>query len=180
MKEVKELQISGLDGTFHLKPMPLLKGLKLCRKIETMIVKALKSVDAVKEPLLELILGGTESDVDNEELVQMVRGANIEKIMEVFLEVLTIMSDSEFEQFVFEMLSTCQYVRKGTGAIDFTEKSALDVAFGGNIASVYQVLYAIMEYNNFTPFAIAGIGNRIRQIGSSIVLAGKEAPLQNS
>lgn len=182
MKKTQDLIINGIEGKFILKAMPLSQGLLLCRKIENMILTALKATDSIKEPIIDLIFGG--ADVDNMsdgEFIGTLRKANIENVMKVFSEVLNTMSPTEFVKFTKDMTQSCQFIGDGVGAIDFTSSpDKLEEIFAGNIASIYILLFKIMEYNNFTPFAFASIGERIKTMFISNEPAQTEESSENS
>lgn len=179
MKESMRLRVEGYEGEFIVNPMPLDKGLKLCRTVDLMILRALKALDTLKEPIIKLILDGDMGDVTDEEIIGVVKNANIERVMEVFIEVIQTLDSDELLRFVQAMLSNVQYLSKDAGALDFSEMSTINRIFGGNISSIYRVMFAVMKYNNFTPFAIGGIGSLLKQTDSSTVPDQKVKPSAN-
>ena len=180
MKYAEKATITGFSGEFEFNPIPLSKALKLNRKIEKMTFNALKALESLKEPIIDFFLSSGDGEVSDAELVSMAKGANIEKLMEVGEQVFSTMNDDEFLQFVKDVLQNTKYISGEFGAIDVTDPSHFDKIFAGNVAGIYPVLFKAMKYNNFTPFAIAGIGNVIAKIGFSSVPAENQSPSENS
>lgn len=174
MKDQKEVLIKGFEGKFLFNPIPLNKALKLNRKIEKMTLNALKSLEALKAPLVDLLLSDKASDVSDAELAEIIKSTNVEKLIEVMEKVFGTLSDDEFETFVKELLYSTKFVAAGVGAIELSEDSTFQRVFAGNVAGIYPVIFEAMKYNNFTPFALAGIGNLIKKIGFSPVPAGDQ------
>jgi hypothetical protein len=172
MKAPFKTKIEGFEGEFEFCPIPLSKALKLNRKIEKMTLNALKSLEALKAPLVDLILSeGSEEGVTDQELSNMVMSTDIEKLMEVGEKIFSTLSDDEFEQFVKDLLSSSKYIVVGLGAVDITDDKHFSQIFSGNVAGIYPVIFQSMKYNNFTPFALAGIGNVMKKIGFSPLVA---------
>jgi len=180
MKSTEKVKITGFAGEFEFSPIPLSKALKLNRKIERMTFNALKALESLKEPLIDFFLSSGDGDVSDEELVGMAKGANIERLMEVGEQVFSTMNDDEFLQFVKDVLQATKYISNEFGAIEVCDPSHFDRIFAGNVAGIYPVLFKAMKYNNFTPFAIAGIGNAMKKIGFSSVPAESQNPSENS
>lgn len=171
MKESQKIKIEGFVGEFEFNPIPLSKALKLNRKIEKMTLNALKSLEALKAPLVDLFLSGSGADVSDQELANMIKSTDVEKLVEVGDKIFSTLSDDEFEVFVKDLLSYTKYTAVGLGVVDLCDDKMFQHVFSGNVAGIYPVIFQSMKYNNFTPFALAGIGNVMKKIGFSPVVA---------
>jgi hypothetical protein len=179
MKSKETVKMKGFTGEFEYSPIPLSKALKLNRKIERMTLNALKALESLKEPLVDFFLSeGTEAT--DGEIINMAKKANLEKLMEVGEQVFSTMDDEEFLQFVKDILQNTKYISSEFGAIDVTDAQYFDQIFAGNVAGIYPVLFKAMKYNNFTPFAIVGIGNVMDKIGFSSVPTQDQSTSENS
>jgi hypothetical protein len=180
MKESLEVQIEGIKGKFQINPIPLTRALKLNRKVERLTINALKALESLKEPLIDMFLSDGSDDVSDEEMIDMLRKANIEKTLGVIQEVISTMNDAEFEQFIKEMFKDVKCVVEGLGAVEVTDDQYFDKIFAGAVASIYPLLYEVMKYNNFTPFAVAGIGKLMNKINGSTMPAEKASDSENT
>jgi hypothetical protein len=50
---------------------------------------------------------------------------------------------------------------KGQPPIEISDDNDIDAVFRGDILTIYKLLYKIMEYNQFSPFAVVGGGRKI-------------------
>jgi hypothetical protein len=134
--EVEKVIINNKE--FNLTPLPVMRALKLDKKVISLI--------------LPLFSGIEEFDLDAE--------VDITKMISAFSDSLSKMPDQEYQEFILNMLSTTIYCPSGGTPMEFNSEDSLR-AFQGDIISLYKLLWEIMKYNKFSPFAVVGGGNQM-------------------
>lgn len=131
MLEPKEVEIDGVK--FILNPLKGFTALYLDKKVITLltpVIKGFKSLD-------------TNIDL----------GAAIDG----FGTALDGMGEEDYKKFVLSLLSTVQVMAPNKPPIEI-DVNTLDSVFAGKALVLYQLMFEIMRYNNFTPFALLGRG----------------------
>lgn len=142
MIQPKEITLDG--ERFYMQPLPLLRALCLDKKILTLIAPIVGSMD----------LSGISLDAEIE----------FDKIFESASTVLGKLSDEEFEKLVLDLLRSTLYIPEGETQQEITSK-VLNTVFSGNLLLIYKLMFEVMRFNKFTPFAMAGGGNLTSKIG---------------
>ena len=130
MLEPKNITIE--DKEFNLNPLKIRTALRLDKKVISLILP---------------LLGGVK-DLDSE--------INLGSALGKFSESLNALPDNEYEAFTNELFSTVTYLPKGEAPVELNQ--AMDIAFQGNITSVYKLMWEIMKYNKFSPFELMAGG----------------------
>lgn len=151
-----EKEISGY--TFTLHPLNPFKAAVLDKKLITLLVPIIAGFKDLDENNLE------------ESLDQML---DFKAISEGISTALGNMKDADFEYFIKELLKSAIVQTRTNGAHVCTDPKGEEV-FEGNVFLIYEVIFEIMRFNKFSPFALAGRGEGIKQMVSSVVPRGKQ------
>jgi hypothetical protein len=135
MIEEIDKEINGMR--FHFNPLPAKKALKLDKRVITLLVP---------------IFGGLKdlnlnSGIDTE---TMARGVS---------EALSNMTDEDYDKFIIDLLSATQYYQEGVATPVEITSTVIDTIFRGELATLYKLMFEIMKYNKFFPFAL-GVGGK--------------------
>lgn len=131
MLEPKDIEIDGIK--FQLSPLKGFTALYLDKKVVTMLAPIIKGF----------------KDLDQE--------VNIGEAVDGFGEALDRLGEDEYKKFILSLLSTTIVTVPGKPPETFSE-SVINEVFAGNALVLYQLVFEIMRYNNFTPFALIGKG----------------------
>jgi hypothetical protein len=141
MLEPKNVEIDGMK--FQLRPMPALRALRLDKKVISLLVPA---------------LGGLK-DLDLE------AGVDVEAMAQGVSKALERMPDEGVENLAVDLLSGSVHTPKGKAPQEITADVINDI-FRGALATLYKLMFKIMEYNKFSPFVLVGGGNVMERIRS--------------
>ena len=152
MIQPKTIDINGLK--FYTQPLPAMRAVILDKKIVTLLIPVLGSLDGLK--------------LDDE--------INFDEITTHLSDALAKLTDSDFKQFLLELLSTTTYQGEvgGTEENEALSESAINKIFQGRLKSMYTLMFRIMEYNKFSPFELLGDGAEILKTLSSSSQKKKE------
>lgn len=134
--ENKKIIIEGKE--FHLTPLPVMRALKLDKKIVSLILP---------------IFGGIEN-------FSLEAEVDLSKMISAFSNSLSKMPDEDYQEFILSMLSTTIYCPSGGTPCEFSSENSLTV-FRGNLILLYKLLWEIMKYNQFSPFVVVGGGSQM-------------------
>ena len=155
MLEPKTITIKreGGDMEFFLSPLPALTAIKLDKRVLTLLLPALSGFK-------ELSL---DSSID---LNALTKGVS---------EALGRMDDKDFEELVLQLLSTAVYQKQGSAPLELNDKHNINKVFGGELISLYKLLFEVMRYNKFSPFVLLeGGGSVMSRILTSSGQTNKE------
>lgn len=138
MLDTKQIVIDGI--TFQLHPLPILSAAKLDKRVVSLLAPVL----------------GTVKSLDDE--------IDLGKVIDVVMEALSNLSDSDYEQFIIDLCSTVICVVPGQPPTEVTSQKINEI-FKGSLKTLYKLMYEIMRYNKFTPFELMAGGN-VNQIMS--------------
>lgn len=148
MLEPKDLELDGRQ--FKLNPLKGFKAMRLDKKVVSLLLPVLKGV----------------KDLDSE--------INIGEALGGFSQALDDMKDSEYEKFVVDLLSCVQYFPEGKPPIEL-DRTTIDNEFMGNSLLLYKLMFEVMKYNQFSPFALVSqAGNGTQKINISALLTGNQ------
>lgn len=139
MIEPKTITIDGME--FNLRPLPIMKALKLDKRVVTILLPVL---GGVKEFSLD-------AKVD---LKTMADGV---------AESLSRMENKDFEELVIDLLSGVIYLEPGKGAQEIT-LDIINRIFQGKLSTVYKLMFEVMKFNKFSPFELVAGGNVMNKI----------------
>lgn len=162
MLEPEEKEIGGYTFTFH--PLNVFKATVLDKKLVSLLLPA---------------LAGLKDVVEGEDPESLTDALDFKVISEGISKALQEMKDNDFESFVRSLLETVIVQTKSSGAHQCTSKEGEKV-FEGDVFLMYNVCYEVMRFNKFSPFALAGRGEEIRKMVSSVAPRGtrkKRGPL---
>lgn len=143
MLENKEIVVDEMK--FILHPLPAMRAMKLDKRVLTMLVP---------------IFGGLK-DVSLESVI------DFEALSKGLSEALQSLSDKEFEILIMDLLSTTVYLSPNAAPAQIDSVQVFDSIFQGRMLTLYKLLFEIMRFNKFSPFAVLGDGSGIRKIFSS-------------
>jgi len=133
MLESKTIDINEMK--FVLNPLKGFKALKLDKKLISLVLPLLNGVeDMDKEIDLGKALGGLSGALDG-------------------------LPESEYEIFVGDLISTVQFLPADKPPVEMTIK-IIDEYFQGEMMTIYQLMFKVMEYNKFTPFVLVSNGGK--------------------
>ena len=160
MRDVENVKIGEME--FQLLPMPIMEAWKWDRKILQIIAPLVKALSGMS----------TSTPVEGvEESAEL----DFDKVSEALSDALTSLTDEQFESLVkgltrYASRIDCQI------PIPLGTNSGVEKAFAdATPIELYKLLFEIARYNKFSPFALAGGGNRIGEIlGSFAPSAAKK------
>lgn len=160
MRDVENVKIGEME--FQLLPMPIMEAWKWDRKILQIITPLVKALSGMSTTApVEGVEESAELDFD--------------KVSEALSDALTSLTDEQFESLVkgltrYATRIDCQI------PIPLGSNSGVEKAFAdATPIDLYKLLFEIARYNKFSPFALAGGGNRIGEIlGSFAPSAAKK------
>lgn len=141
--------------TFTFVAMNPFKALVLDKKVLSLLV-----------PILGGLKDLTPSEDEDEEkpLTDMI---DFKLVSEGLAESLAKMKDAEFEAFARDLLRSVVVQLPGGGAASCADDKGAAV-FTANLSLMHEVMFEVMRFNKFTPFALAERGLGIEEIVSSI------------
>ena len=123
--------ISGFS--VHFRPLPATKAFTLAKRVGTLALPMLKSVD----------LSNLKAEID------------LSKVLDGLVDTLANLSDSEAVNLVVDSLSGCTIVPPGQAAIDIQSSADVDTAFQGELEAMYEIVVESWKYNKLAPFKLA-------------------------
>lgn len=130
MLEIKDVTID--ERVFKLHPLKGMKALKLDKKVLSLLLPALKGLKGGLDTNIDIgtCIAGLSESIDN-------------------------LPDAEYEKFLNNILSSVQYIPE-TEAPEEMCTAIIDTHFQGAPMTVYKLMFEVMKFNNFTPFALVG------------------------
>lgn len=126
----KKIELEGM--TFNVQPLPAMTAVKLDKKVLTVVLPAISGLKNLSLDS-ELDLGALSMAVS---------------------EALGRLPDSEFENLVIDLLSCVIYLPKGDSPVELTSIQQINSVFCGKIVLIYKLLFEVMRFNKFSPFAL--------------------------
>lgn len=151
MLEPKKFKVEGLE--FYTQPLPVMTAMKLDKRVLALILPALDGLKGMK----------MDDEVDFGSLFPAISDSLVK------------LPDGEFEDLVLRLLSQTAFLEKGQTPIEINDPKVLDKIFGGALITLYKVLFEIMRYNKFSPFALMGDGFGMSKIHTSVEQTKKES-----
>lgn len=130
--------------TFYINLFDGRTALRLDRQVLRILAPALSGLDGVKE-----LKGKSLLDAE----------INFGMIGRGISDSLSLLGEEEFDSFVNKMLS--QTFTRGAGDQAIPVLSQFDALFNRNFIDLYRLLFEVMRFNRFTPFALVGGGGGI-------------------
>ena len=140
--------------TFQFLPMPALKAARLDKKVLTALTPLLASLSDVKAIAASAMEEGDSGDLSG--------------IATGLTQCLQALDDASFASLLRELLEHVTYLPNGQAPMPLGSESAIDLAFVGDLATLYQVAVEVMRFNRFTPFGLADIGGSLLQTVGSV------------
>lgn len=126
-------KIVVLDGlSFNIQPLPALTAMRLDKKVLTVVLPA--------------ISGFKNLSLDAE--------LDLEALSRGISEALGRLPDSDFETLVIDLLACVIYMPKGETPVELTSIQQINAVFCGQIILIYKLLFEVMRFNKFSPFAL--------------------------
>lgn len=133
MLESTNVEINEMS--FVLNPLRGFKALKLDKKIVSLLLPLIDGIESLdKEIDLGKALGGLSGALDN-------------------------LPEADYEKFVGELLSTVQFLPAEEPPLEMSI-AVIDKYFQGELMTVYQLMFKVMEFNKFTPFVLVSNGGK--------------------
>ena len=130
---------------FQLSPLPLLKVLRLDKKVLALVLPALS--------------GFTDLDAQ----------IDFGLLSKGISEALTRMPDNDFESLALDLLSSVAYLPDNGAPVEMTSAQELNTIFSGKILTIYKLLFEVMRFNKFSPFALLEGGGNLTGLISGLL-----------
>ena len=130
MIQSKKIELGGLS--FMLQPLPALTAMRLDKRVLTVVLPA--------------ISGFKNLSLDTE--------LDLGLLSRALSEALGRLPDTDFENLVTDLLSCVVYLPKGESPIELTSIQSINAIFCGEIVLIYKLLFEVMRFNKFSPFAL--------------------------
>jgi len=154
MLDKKEITIG--ENIFELSPLKGRKALRLDRKVVTLLLPVFKGID-----MKDMSMNALQSNID------------LGAIVDGITEGLGKMSEQEYSDFIEELLSTVIVKPKGVAPAQMSGE-VLDTLCLPPI-DTYKLLFEVMRYNKFTPFALGLGGEGMMRMFSSSAQTGSQS-----
>lgn len=152
-----EFEIDGV--TYTASQIGGRKALELNRQIERICLTGLKSIQELKEKMIEFYDGLPEDGTYNLVDLPIAEGVNVISIA------FDALDDKVWNKLVMDLVAEVKCTLEGKGTLELGNPEDFDKAMSGRIGYIYHILFHVMKNNGFTPFVLATFGELIRQIG---------------
>jgi hypothetical protein len=155
---------------FQLYPIPAMKALRLDRQTLKFLAPLLPRLSELQSKLkgkLATAPQAAEGDPNKPEtqgdgqvaqaLSNRDLGAVLGEMSGMISDMLSALDDDTFMEYAKSMLDHAAYLHQGK-PMQLNSEQAWDIAFQGEPYLIYNLLFNIMRYNNFSPFALVGFG----------------------
>lgn len=133
MLEAKIIEIDKMQ--FQLNPLKGFTALKLDKKVIGLVL-----------PIIE---GVKDLDTD----------FDMSKIVSGLTRSLDNMKDDDYEKFILNLLSTVVIILPGQPPQEIDTK-IIDDEFRGKATTLYKLIFEVMKFNKFTPFALVNVAGK--------------------
>lgn len=145
MLDIQNVTIDGME--FQLVPLPSLKAARLDKKVISILAPVF----------------GTVKSLDDE--------IDISKVVDVVMDALSKLSDEEYEKFIIDLCSGVTCHKPGQPPVQLMGEN-INELFRGALKTLYKLMYEVMKYNKFSPFALMADSGNLTMIMS--LFAGQE------
>lgn len=117
----------------HFRPLPATKAFLLAKKVGSLVLPLLKSID----------LSDLEKDID------------FSSIFDSISDALANLSDKEAVGILVDSLKGSTITAPGIAPVEIVDETSLDAVFQGELETMYQIVFEAWKYNKLAPFKFA-------------------------
>lgn len=144
-------EISGFS--VHFRPLPATKAFTLAKRVGSLILPILKSIDF--------------SDLKKE--------VDVSGILEKMTDTLTELPDEVAVSILVDSLRGSTITAPGQAPVEIGSQNDVDLVFQGELETMYQIVFESWKYNKLAPFKLAArFGFQMTQTDTSSEAADSE------
>jgi hypothetical protein len=117
----------------HFRPLPATKAFLLAKKVGSLVLPLLKSID----------LSDLEKDID------------FSAIFDSISDALANLSDKDAVSILVESLKGSTVTAPNMAPVEIVDETSLDAVFQGELETMYQIIFEAWKYNKLAPFKFA-------------------------
>lgn len=143
--------ISGFS--VHFRPLPATKAFTLAKRVGSLVLPLLKSID----------LSDLKKDID------------LSGIFEAVSNALANLRDEDAVSLLVDSLKGCTITAPRQAPVEINDQSDVDAVFQGELEALYQIVFESWKYNKLAPFKLAArFGLKMNETATSSEAAGTE------
>lgn len=143
--------ISGFS--VHFRPLPATKAFTLAKRVGSLVLPLLKSID----------LSDLKKDID------------LSGIFEAVSNALANLRDEDAVSLLVDSLKGSTVTAPGQAPVEINDQSDVDAVFQGELEALYQIVFESWKYNKLAPFKLAArFGLKMKETATSSEAAGTE------